>query len=281
VSYLKTLVALGMNRISLGVQTLNDDCLRTLGRRHTQKQALEAVHHVRQAGFNNLNLDFIWGLPGQTAQAWMEQLKLLVRLKPEHLSCYGLSIEPGTVFERIQAQNQLSLPPESEQAKMFVHGAEYLEAQGFLHYEISNFSRLGFACRHNQGYWDGIDYLGLGPAAVSTIKGRRWGNPKTLPLYALALDQGSLGDEAEELTPEIQIREKIMLALRTTRGLNVKKYQKWTGRDFIQTHAALIHTLRQNSLARLSRGYFRFTKNGLLVSNSILERVLEREEDLS
>lgn len=164
---------------------------------------------------------------------------------------------------------------------MFIHGAEYLEAQGFLHYEISNFSRLGFACRHNQGYWEGFDYLGLGPAAVSTVKGRRWENPKSLSLYSLALDQDSLGEEAEELTPAVQAKERVMLALRTTQGLNLKKYQKLTGRNFLTTHAGLIHTLRQNNLARLSRGYFRFTKNGLLVSSSILERLLEKEEACS
>ncbi len=271
--YLESLLKYGVNRLSLGVQSLADDDLRFLGRPHDAGQAVAAYCLARQAGFANISLDFIWGLPGQRESQWLEQLKLAVRMRPEHLSCYGLTVEEGTPLAAEAAAGGLILPGESEQGRMYVHGAEYLEEQGYLQYEVSNFARMGFVSRHNSGYWEGRDYLGLGPAAVSTLRGVRFENPGEQADWAARVRRGTVGQGGEALTDGQKAREMVMLSLRTAKGLPLRAYRKATGRDFIKDNEALITALRQNGLIRLSSGHLRLTKNGFLVSNVILERL--------
>lgn len=269
--YLASLKSLGVNRLSMGVQSFNDANLKTLGRIHSVRDAVRAFQMARNAGFANINMDLIWGLPSQRLKLWLDELRQAVALGPEHLSCYGLTVEPGTELERLCLSRALTLPQEDEQSKMFVYGSDYLESQGYIHYEVSNFARMGYQCRHNMGYWEGQDYLGLGPSAVSTIQGRRWENPPDLQDYAGAVRQGKLGCEAEELGPTEKARELVMLSLRTTRGLRLRDYKKLTGRDFLKEHEALVHALHKNELLRIRQGHVRLTKPGLLVSNTILE----------
>ena len=165
------------------------------------------------------------------------------------------------------------MPPEAEQGRMYVHGAEFLEENGYLQYEISNFARMGFVSRHNSGYWEGRDYLGLGPAAVSTLGGARHENPHDVRQWAAAVKAGRSGDGAVVLTDAERAREMVMLTLRTAKGLRLAAYRKATGRDFLKDNEALVTALRQNELIRISRGHLRLTKNGFLVSNVILERL--------
>ena len=271
--YLKTLLGYGVNRLSLGFQSLSDDDLRFLGRPHNASGAIAAYNAARMAGFANISLDFIWGLPGQREAIWIEQLKYAVRLRPEHLSCYGLTVEPGTPLAGDVESGGLVLPPENEQGRMYIHGAEYLEARGYLQYEVSNFARMGFVSRHNSGYWEGKDYLGLGPGAVSTLGGMRHENPRDVREWARAAKSGRVGRGAVELTPEERVRELVMLSLRTAKGLRLAAYRKMTGRDFLKDNEALVTALRQNGLIRISSGHLRLTKNGFLVSNVILERL--------
>jgi oxygen-independent coproporphyrinogen-3 oxidase len=157
---------------------------------------------------------------------------------------------------------------------MYVHGAEYLEGQGYLQYEISNFARMGYASRHNSGYWEGRDYLGLGPGAVSTLEGVRHENPADVREWAQLAKTGRCGRGGVALTPAEKVREMVMLALRTAKGLRLAAYRQATGRDFIKDNEALVTALRQNELIRLSGGHLRLTKNGFLVSNVILERLV-------
>jgi oxygen-independent coproporphyrinogen-3 oxidase len=271
--YLKSLLKYGVNRLSLGVQSLSDADLRFLGRPHDAAGAVAAYGLARQAGFKNISLDFIWGLPGQREAAWLETLKVAVNLRPEHLSCYGLTVEPGTPLAEDVAAGDAVLPPEGEQGRMFVHGAEFLEEQGYLQYEISNFARMGFVSRHNSGYWEGRDYLGLGPGAVSTLGSLRFENPGDVRQWAALARAGKCGETAEALTPAERVREMVMLSLRTAKGLRLAAYRKTTGRDFIKDNEALVTALRQKDLIRLSAGHLRLTKNGFLVSNVILERL--------
>ena len=271
--FLAALLRYGVNRLSLGVQSLSDADLRALGRPHTAAQATAAYQLARQAGFANIGLDLIWGLPGQRETGWLEQLRAVVALRPEHLSCYGLTVEAGTPLAADVEEGGVILPPEGEQGRMYVHGAEFLEAAGYLQYEISNFARMGFVSRHNSGYWEGKDYLGLGPAAVSTLGGVRHENPADLAQWGALVRAGRCGQGGAALTDAEKAREMVMLALRTTRGLPLAAYRKATGRDFIRDNAALVTALRQNDLIRISAGHLRLTKNGFLVSNVILERL--------
>lgn len=277
--YLHTLKVAGVTRISMGVQSLDDAVLAMLGRRHTGAQAISAFFMLRGAGFNNINLDLIWGVPGQRLKLWLDQLKAVCSLKPDHLSCYGLTVEEDTPFERRCLAREITLPDEEEQARMFIYGAEYLESQGFIQYEISNFARMGFLCRHNLGYWEGREYLGLGPAAVSTIGGRRWENPQNLQQWLQQVRDVRLGSRAEHLDLPTRVRELVMLRLRTARGLRLKAYKELTGHDFTRRHARLIQALHRNNLLRISNGYLRLTKQGLLVSDTIIENFFKHMEE--
>jgi len=166
----------GVNRVSLGVQSLDDAMLEALGRLHSVREAVEAFSAVRGAGCANISLDLIWGLPGQSVKAWLTQLTEILRLQPDHLSCYNLTLEEGTLMSSDCEHGVIALPPERDQAAMFMQGSELLEEAGFVQYEVSNFARMGFQCRHNLGYWEGEDYIGFGPSATSTVSGRRWTN---------------------------------------------------------------------------------------------------------
>ncbi len=281
---LHTARALGFNRLSLGAQSLDDRDLAALGRVHDAQAVEDAVWSARAAGFDNLGLDLIFGLPGQTPTAWLASLRKAVALTPEHLSCYGLGVEPGTPLAA-DAAALAALPNDDAQAEMFLSGAELLESAGYEHYEISNFARPGRRCRHNASCWRGEDVLGLGPAAVSTMslppngaRGLRWTNPPDLNAWealALAGRAGSAG--REELSSRVRAREAVMLALRTTEGLDVAAHRARFGENLPDERAELLDQLGRAGLAKLAAGRLRLTRDGMLVSNGII-RALEFEE---
>jgi oxygen-independent coproporphyrinogen-3 oxidase len=269
---LKLWHGMGANRISLGVQSFDDADLARLGRAHTAAQAETAYTAAWRAGFDNISLDLIWGLPGQRVSGWLRSLRAAIGLGPQHMSCYNLTLEAGTPLARAAESGGLAFAPDEDQARMFVYGSELLEGKGYLQYEISNYARMGFACRHNQGYWDGADYLGLGPSAVSTVAGRRWENPRHMDEWEAAVRSGRLGNEAEseEITEAIRARELVMLGLRTAKGLQLGRYRKLTGRDFLADNKGVLTALRNRDLIRISGGFVRLTRQGMLVSNAIL-----------
>lgn len=270
----------GINRLSIGIQTLDESMLRMLGRPHKAQDSLHAAFLAREAGCANINVDLMWGLPGQSVRQWLQTLKDVARMSPDHISAYGLTLEPGTPLELDVEEGRLMLPPERDQNIMFMEGAALLEQHGYLHYEISNFARMGFQCRHNMGYWEGEDYLGLGPSATSTIGGRRWTNPASQKAWDARIREGSLGQDVEELTPQTRVLELLMLRLRTARGLRVKAYREMTGRDFVRDHQRLVQALHENGLIRIRNGYLRLTRRGMLVSNSILSNLFERTREV-
>jgi oxygen-independent coproporphyrinogen-3 oxidase len=270
----------GVNRLSLGVQSLEDDVLRMLGRAHSAREAAQACDLARDAGIANLSLDFMWGLPGQgsgqSQMQWLRQLRQAVALQPDHISAYGLTLEEGTPLAEACADGRLTLPLEREQASQYLAGADFLESQGFMQYEISNFARMGFACRHNLGYWEGREYLGLGPSATSTLAGRRWTNPADPAAWRKAVRSGSPDAGAEELDLPTRLRELLLLRLRLNKGLRLQEWKALTGRSFLKDYASLIFPLQQNGLAATRRGAFRLTRSGMLVSDTILAHFFAR-----
>lgn len=271
--FLATLRSLGVNRLSLGVQSLRDDLLAMLGRPHDSGQARRAVLAAAEAGFPGLSLDMIWGLPGQNPGMWLEDLAGIVELAPGHMSCYGLSLEEGTPLAAVVRAGRAVLPDEEECVRMYLEGSAFLESCGYRHYEISNYAFPGQESRHNRGYWEGREYLGLGPAAVSTMGGLRWTNPSALPDYARVAAAGCAREGAERLDPQTRRDEMVMLALRTGDGLDFEKFMAATGNEFPRRDPA-VERLRSSGLVRLDAGRLQLTREGMLVSNSVIEMVL-------
>ena len=262
---LRQLREAGFNRISLGMQSASDDELRLIGRVHTHKETVEAVHAARAAGFDNVSLDLIYGLPEQTMAHWRENLQAAIALEPEHLSCYGLKIEEGTPLDR--KKDALRIPDDDEQAEEYLATVELLEKAGYAQYEISNFARPGRESRHNLKYWTMQEYLGFGPGAHSDFGGRRFA-------YARDLNAYIKGEEhlSESACPPEREREeeRVMLALRTARGLDLSALKEDT-RDA----EAVLEECAHHGLSRKENGRWRLTPQGFLVSNAVIVRVLE------
>ena len=262
---LRQLRSAGFNRISLGMQSACDDELRLIGRVHTHRETVEAVSAARAAGFDNLSLDLIYGLPEQTAARWRENLRAAIALQPEHLSCYGLKIEEGTPL--FFKKDGLFIPDDDAQAEEYLAAVGLLEEAGYRQYEISNFARPGRASRHNLKYWTMQEYLGFGPGAHSDFGGRRFAYARDLSAYIRGEEHLS---ESACPAPREREEERVMLALRTTQGLDLSTL----GEDTREAEAVLEECAR-HGLAQRENGRWRLTPQGFLVSNAVIVRVLE------
>ena len=206
---------LGINRASLGVQSFQNETLKMLGRDHSPDDAISAYEDLREAGFENIGVDQMFSIPGQTAEMWASDLAKVCELKPEHISCYNLTYEEDTDFLQRHESGELD-DDDDRNADFFYQAIDHLEGAGFQHYEISNYARPGLRSKHNQAYWRGADYLGLGPGAVSTIAGKRW---KTIPDTAAYVTTADTRTEHEDLSEEDLRLEAIALRLRTSKGV--------------------------------------------------------------
>jgi len=273
-AYAKSLYDLGVNRISFGVQSMADRELDLLGRAHTAAQAVRAVTLAREAGVSNISLDLLWGLPGHTLTQWEHTLEQALALKPRHLSCYGLTPEPDTPLAGdLEARAIPPLPDEDLLTAMYDHTVDALGQFGLEQYEIANFAQPGWESRHNSGYWQGWPYLGLGPAAVSTLEGSRWTNPTPLAAYARAVTQQTLGQSAHQLTCRERCLETLMLQLRTRAGLDCSTFAREFGTDPLTACPELCAQLQNQGLADIAAGTLRLTSAGMLMANSITERL--------
>ncbi len=218
------LKGLGFNRINLGVQSFNDDALRFLGRGHSAANAQEAIDHLRSAGFENIGLDLIYGLKAQSMKEWVDTLHRALAFQPEHLSCYLLTLEKGTVFDRRSRGGGMLTLPEKTASAHFLATSKFLESKGYRHYEVSNFARgENFEARHNRKYWQHVPYLGLGPSAHSFDGEKRWWNVRSVKQYRAALEEGRLPVEGwETLTKEQLHLESLALGFRTGRGVDLQ-----------------------------------------------------------
>jgi len=208
----------GINRLSLGAQAAQDPLLTTLGRRHDAAKIVRAVQAARKAGFDNINLDVMFGLPGQTVGMLGETLDRFLSLDPEHVSLYALQVEAGTPMAK-KVDQGLRVPDEDEQADQYAMAQDLLASRGLVQYEVSNFSKPGFECRHNMAIWRGEDYQGFGVSAVGTVALERRTNPETLEDYLVQSRSGLVCPEVESLSDETRLRERVFLGLRTREGV--------------------------------------------------------------
>jgi oxygen-independent coproporphyrinogen-3 oxidase len=256
---------LGVNRISLGVQSWNDELLKLLGREHNAAQAEASFHILREAGFTNVNIDLMFGLPGQTLPQWEATLQQTIALGPDHISTYCLTYEADTEFFARQTRGEFREDPDSD-ARFLETAMQLLEGAGFEHYEISNYARDGYASAHNRGYWAGEDYLGIGPSAFSTIGFERYQNVSDYRRYSDRVLAGeSAVSSTEALTPEIKRGERIALSLRTVRGIPSVELNQWPNerREF-----------EELGLLREVEGNCVLTRRGKLLADAVAEAFL-------
>ena len=279
VSYrlLRRLRSEGFNRVSLGIQCDNDDILKKLGRPHSYAQAVNAVKRIRKMGFKNLSLDLMYGLPGQSLQAWEHTLQNVLKLQPEHISCYGLKVEEGTPL--YEYQDCCNLADDDTQADMYLSAIEILRQHGYRQYEISNFCRKGHVSRHNLKYWNGGEYLGFGPDASSDFGGRRFAIIRDLQGYIAGIRSGGqVLREVQEVPPRERAGEYLMMRLRTVSGLDPKEYEKRYLLPFGPLQKALEKHKEQGLAVKTFDGRWHLTPNGFLVSNSIISDLLLIQE---
>ena len=274
---LRHLRRLGVNRISMGMQSACDGELRAVHRPHTFQQVVDGVAAVRQTKIRNLNLDLIFGLPGQTEESWRETVEKTLALEPEHLSCYGLTVEPGTpLAERVERGERL--PDDDVQSSLYLWTVDRLAQAGYDQYEISNFAKSGYQSRHNLKYWMGRPYLGLGVAAHSDFGGCRYAYVRDLEGYIHGvLDGGELLAESERIPPRERGSEYLMLRLRTTHGIEEWEYRREYYMNFDPIAAKLAQFEQKGWAVRAGRRWH-FTPEGFLLSNRLIGELLEVQE---
>lgn len=260
----------GFNRVSVGVQAFDDRLLRLVDREHSAEEAVDAVRAARNAGFVNLNLDLMFALPTQTLEDWDATLDQALSLEPEHISAYALTLEPGTRFERLHAGGNITLPDENLEIAMYERTIERLTANGFDHYEISNFARPGFRSRHNLVYWLNDEYLGFGPGAVSYLRGRRWTTEKNPGRYiAWVRDGASPRGESEKLDQDGSLAETLIQGLRLREGVALARIRNRFETDSVERYSTVFATLRDQGLLEYDAERLRLTHRGLLLANEV------------
>ena len=258
--------SLGVNRVSLGIQSFSPHVLKTLGREHDPAQAAEAVRILKKAELDEVNIDLMFSIPGQSLTDWQATLETAIELKPDHISAYNLTYEEDTDFIERLTQGQYS-ESEDTNADMFTMGHDLLTKAGFLHYETSNYAQTGKESKHNRGYWKGSDYLGLGPSAVSTIRGSRWRNFPDTVGYIHAIDTVQHAKREEEIIDKEAFRiERIALLLRTQEGLPTQYLEA--------SPDGAVDEIIDNHLAEIQDDRLRLMNDGIMLVDSLAEKLV-------
>ena len=279
---LKSMVRLrkaGVNRISLGMQSADPDQLRCVHRVHDPQQVIWAVEDIRAAKIENLSLDLIYGLPGQSMDSWRNTVRAALARHLDHLSCYGLKVEEGTpLARRVDEEGDMDLPDGDSQADFYLAAVDQIQRAGFRQYEISNFARTGMESRHNLKYWMGREYAGFGPGAHSYLDGVRYAWPRDLAGYLEALEAGEPVAMAEKETvpPREQAREYLLLRMRTMRGIEEWEYRRSFGRNF-EPISRRLEFFESHRWAEQSDHRWHFTPQGFLLSNTLIADLLDAE----
>ena len=263
-----------VNRVSLGVQTFNDKHLKQIGRSHNEAQIYSTISNLKEAGFHNISIDLIYALPGQTMEDVKENVAKAIALDIPHLSLYSLILEHHTVFMNKMRRGKLQLPKEDLEAEMFEYIISELEANGFEHYEISNFTKPGFESRHNLMYWDNAEYFGVGAGASGYLNGVRYRNRGPIQHYLKAVAQGNARLSEEKLTKDEMMEEELFLGLRKKTGVSIARFEEKFGLSFEERYGQIVRELCQQGLLVLDDKVVRMTKKGLFLGDTVVERFI-------
>jgi len=261
---------IGINRISIGVQSFNDNDLKFLTRIHNKQTAVDTIKSADKAGFENINIDLIFSIPKQNKDIWEENLELAAALPVKHISAYSLILEKGTILNKMVLDGKIKLKDEDYDASQYEHTIDFLTSHGFEQYEVSNFCKPGFECVHNLSYWEHKNYIGFGPSAHSFVDNKRWWNLSSLKMYMSSVElKDSAVRGSEELTKKELEQEFIMLSLRS-RGLYLDILEEMYGNEWISVNNNYLHKLVEEGYIIWSDNFIKFTKAGYLLCDEIL-----------
>ena len=263
-----------VNRVSLGVQTFDDKMLKKIGRSHLEKDIYENIDRLKLVGFDNISIDLIYALPGQTMEQVKDNVAKAIALDIPHMSLYSLILENHTVFMNRMRRGKLPLPKEEVEAEMFEYIIAELERSGFEHYEISNFSKPGFESRHNLMYWDNAEYYGIGAGASGYVNGVRYKNHGPIRHYLKAVEEGNARITEEHLTLREQMEEEMFLGLRKKSGVSMTRFEEKFGRSFDGLYGEIVRDLVQQGLMQVDGDRVRMTKRGLFLGDTVAERFI-------
>jgi oxygen-independent coproporphyrinogen-3 oxidase len=265
----------GVNRVSIGVQTFNEKALRMLGRAHSRNQAIEGYRMLREAGFDNVNIDLIQSIPGMTPDDVLEDARKVLELGPEHISYYNLIYEPGTPMTRDRDAGRIVPPGDDEEADNYYAVKALLEEAGYDHYEISNFSKTGRQCLHNVLYWQGGEYFGCGPSAYSHWRGKRFGNIPDLPGWCGRMQKHERPfNEIEELSSGDKARETLVMWLRMTGGVDTDEFQNITGQSIDDLCGDAVRAMEEEGLLRRTGNRLALAPDALFICNSVFSELV-------
>lgn len=276
---LEGLRAAGINRLSMGAQSFDAQLLKALGRIHSPREITQAVQYARAAGFTSINVDFMFGLPGQTMRHWRETLDEALALRPEHLSLYSLIVEEGTPFYTWTHEGRITPGDEDLCADMYEYADERLQAAGYENYEISNWALPGHQCRHNLTYWHNLPYFGMGAGAYSSFAGRRFSDVLDPHEYIRLLNAGQRPEaESESIGRAQEMGETAFLALRTAQGLHLPTFEQRFAEPFTQFVGNRLHVVEEAGLLEQEQDWLRLSKRGRLLGNEVFLRLLPDSE---
>lgn len=265
----------GVNRLSMGLQSVKDEKLRLLGRIHTYQEFVESYELARKAGFDNISIDLISSVPGQTLQEWKEELETAAAQNPEHISVYQLIIEEGTPFYEKYAEHPELLPDEETSREIYLWTGKFLKEAGYEQYEISNYAKPGKESRHNLKYWEREDYLGLGLGAASMVRNIRMSNTKDMRTYLERCDKPkTMREDVQFLEEPRQMEEFMFLGLRKTRGVSKKEFKRIFGREMDMVYEKALHKCLENGMLLEHKDRIFLSEEGTLLSNMVLSEFL-------
>jgi oxygen-independent coproporphyrinogen-3 oxidase len=280
---INTLLSLGVNRLSIGIQSFNDKELKTLGRIHTADDALRSIELIKDARMSNFSIDLMYGIPGQTMDSWKKSISKAIELSPAHISTYELTLEENTPLYELIQSDEMEMPDEELILEMYNHVIDYLTFCGYEHYEVSNFALPGQRCIHNLNYWERGEYLGVGAGAHSFVKGVRSNNIKDVNSYINDLNKGILPEiESTKLTPLDTVKEFIFLGLRKMEGVNINKLPPFIpplargDRGGCDSLLNACKELVDDGYLEIENGNLKLTRKGLVISNTIIVKLFER-----
>ncbi|VTY17711.1 radical SAM family heme chaperone HemW [Streptococcus agalactiae] len=263
-----------VNRVSLGVQTFNDKHLKRIGRSHNEAQIYSTIDALKTAGFQNISIDLIYALPGQTMDDVKSNVAKALSLNIPHLSLYSLILEHHTVFMNKMRRGKLHLPTEDLEAEMFEYIISEMERNGFEHYEISNFTNPGFESRHNLMYWDNVEYYGVGAGASGYLDGIRYRNRGPIQHYLKGVSEGNARLSEEVLSKNEMMEEELFLGLRKKEGVSIGKFEQKFGTSFEKRYGQIVQELQSDGLLKENNGFIQMTKKGLFLGDTVAEKFI-------